>query len=197
MRLNCWITYRLRRRLFLGTSRGGLIAMGLAATVRGRLLGVCLNDIGPVVEAAGMADIMAYLGRPPIHKTYADMEAARRDAMPGFGPVPDGRWAEEVRIHYRQTQDGLHITYDPALRDAVLGGGAAADLWPLFAALDGLPLALLRGVGSNILSRITAEAMARRRPDMIWAEVADRGHVPFLDEPECQTAIGQWLEELP
>ena len=66
----------------LGTSRGGLIAMGLAATVRGRLLGVCLNDIGPVVEAAGMADIMAYLGRPPIHKNLCrhGSGAAGRDA---------------------------------------------------------------------------------------------------------------------
>jgi hypothetical protein len=26
--------------------------------------------------------------------------------------------------------------------------------------------------------------MQRRRPDMIYEEVPDRGHVPFLDEPE-------------
>lgn len=31
--------------------------------------------------------------------------------------------------------------------------------------------------------------MQARRPDMIVAEVPDRGHVPFLDEPEALTVF--------
>jgi len=38
----------------LGTSRGGLIAMLLAATARDRLTGVALNDIGPEIAPAGL-----------------------------------------------------------------------------------------------------------------------------------------------
>jgi pimeloyl-ACP methyl ester carboxylesterase len=74
---------------------------------------------------------------------------------------------------------------------------ALPDLWPLFEALAGLPLALIRGENSDILARETADEMRRRRPDMIFAEVANRGHVPFLDEPESLAAISAFLERLP
>ncbi len=47
----------------LGTSRGGLIAMVLAATAKDRLLGVALNDIGPEIAPEGLEVIKNYLGR--------------------------------------------------------------------------------------------------------------------------------------
>ncbi len=183
----------------LGTSRGGLIAMGLAATVKHRLLGVCLNDIGPVIEPSGMEDIANYLGRRPSFQTYDDAAAARARLLPGFDNVPHARWHEEVRLHYVETDGGLDITYDPKLRDAVLGADPSQfpDLWPMFDAFAGLPLALIRGANSNLLSYETAQEMARRMPQLIWVDVPDRGHVPFLDEPESQTAISKWLKELP
>jgi pimeloyl-ACP methyl ester carboxylesterase len=71
------------------------------------------------------------------------------------------------------------------------------DLWPLFDALAGLPIALIRGANSDLLSSETANEMARRRPDMIRAEIADRGHVPFLDEPASLEALRAWLTLLP
>jgi len=188
----------LDRAAILGTSRGGLIAMALAATAKDRLLGVALNDIGPELNPDGMAGIMMFLGVPPMPKTYAAM-AKSRAMMVGFSDVPQARWDEEVRIHYRQTRDGLALTYDPKLRDAVLAtmDAGPVDLWPFFAALDGLPLALIRGAGSNLMAQGTAQKMADQRPDMIWAEVPGRGHVPFLDEPESLVALNNWLEKLP
>ncbi len=36
--------------------------------------------------------------------------------------------------------------------------------------------------------------MRRRRPDMIFADVPDRAHVPFLDEPEALAALNAWLD---
>jgi len=66
----------------------------------------------------------------------------------------------------------------------------------LFEALEGLPLALIRGANSDLLSAGTATEMRRRRPDMLYAEVADRGHVPFLDEPEAVDVINDWVERL-
>ena len=82
------------------------------------------------------------------------------------------------------------------LRDAVLkaGEGPAPDLWQLFDALAGLPLAGLRGENSDLLSAETFEKMQARRPDMIASNVADRGHVPFLDEPESLKVIRKFLE---
>ena len=67
----------------------------------------------------------------------------------------------------------------------------------MFDALAGLPLALIRGANSDLLSAATAAEMRRRRPDMLYAEVPDRGHVPFLDEPEALAVIREWIGRLP
>ena len=70
------------------------------------------------------------------------------------------------------------------------------DLWPLFDALEDVPLAVVRGANSDLLSAETLAEMERRRPDMIIAEVPDRAHIPFLDEPEAVLALRTWLQEL-
>ena len=181
----------------LGTSRGGLVAMALAATVSDMLRGVALNDIGPEIAPEGLDVIMGYLGKPPIWKTHEEAAAARPGVMKGFANVPDSRWRAEVEKFFHQTEDGLTLTYDPKLRDAVIAAGAqpAPDLWPFFDALAGKPLAVIRGANSDLLSPETLAEMQRRRPDAHVAVVPDRGHVPFLDEPEALAALRAWLEE--
>ena len=194
----------LDRAAILGTSRGGLVAMTLAATAKHRLSGVCFNDIGPVIDPAGLTYIMGYLGLPP---TDPDFDTALRDIPKRMGArfpnVPTDIWATYIRRIWNVAEDGtLSLRYDPKLRDATLAQMAAAegqpapDLWPLFAALDGLPVALIRGANSDLLSPQTAAKMQALRPDMIFADVADRGHVPFLDEPESLSVITQFLDRL-
>ena len=189
----------LEKAAILGTSRGGLIAMVLAATAGNRLTGVTLNDIGPEIADKGLEVIKDYIGRNPAQRTYAEAAQARADLWTHFQDVPMDRWLAEVRAHYEETPDGLVIRYDPKLRDAVLDASAqpTPDLWPLFDALAGLPLALIRGANSDLLSQETAEKMACRRPDMIKTDVPGRGHVPFLDEPRSLDVLQQWLAELP
>lgn len=188
----------LEQAAVLGTSRGGLIAMVLAASAKDRLLGVALNDIGPEIAPAGLKVIEGYLGRNPPFKSFEEAAEQRAAAMTEFRDVAPERWLNEARVLYRAGPEGLVIPYDPKLRDAVLGGGAqpAPDLWPLFDALDGLPLAAIRGANSNLLSRETFAGMKRRRPDMIAVEVPDRGHIPFLDEAESLDALRRWLKML-
>lgn len=175
----------------LGTSRGGLIGMLLAAVAHDRLLGLCLNDVGPEIHRPGLERIFDYVGRNPAAKTHADLAARLPRNMPGFANVPGSRWLEEAVKHYTQTPDGLQITYDPALRDAFLAAfdGPPVDLWPLWDATAGLPVALIRGANSDLLSQACTDEMRRRRPDMIFASVPDRAHIPFLDEPESLTAL--------
>ena len=175
----------------LGTSRGGLIGMLLAAVAHDRLLGLCLNDVGPEIHRPGLERIFDYVGRNPAAKTHADLAARLPRNMPGFANVPGSRWLEEAVKHYTQTPDGLQITYDPALRDAFLAAfdGPPVDLWPLWDATAGLPVALIRGANSDLLSQACTNEMRRRRPDMIFASVPDRAHIPFLDEPESLTAL--------
>ncbi|NDV01755.1 alpha/beta fold hydrolase [Pseudoroseicyclus tamaricis] len=179
----------------LGTSRGGLIAMVLAAAAKDRLRAVALNDVGPELMPEGLAHIASYLGRPPKAATL-DEAAAQLATDPRFPGVSRQRWREEAGHRYREREDGLELRYDPALREAVLGESGspapAGDQWHLFEALSGLPLALIRGANSDLLSLEVADEMSRRRPDMIRAEVPDRGHVPFLDEPQALEALAAW-----
>lgn len=178
----------------LGTSRGGLIGMYLAMVAKDRLRGLCLNDIGPVIEPDGLDRISAYIGRTPTARSHAEAALALARAMPEFD-VPASRWASEARKHFIASDQGLQLNYDPALREAFLAArsGGAGDLWPMFDACAGLPLAVIRGAQSPLLSAATLAEMARLRPDMVVEDVPGRGHVPFLDEPESLRAIHAWL----
>ncbi len=183
---------------FLGTSRGGLIAMYLATVAKARLRGVCLNDIGPQIEARGLASIGIYIGRNPTAKTWEELAEARAKAAVGFANVPRERWLADVKNLYAPAGEGFRVNYDPALRlafNATLDA-ASQPFWDVFDALSGLPLALCHGAGSDILSQATVDEMRRRRPDMRFASVPDRGHVPWLDEPEALAVIRAWLEEM-
>ncbi len=188
----------LDRVAILGTSRGGLIAMCLGAIANQRLLGVALNDIGPVLEPEGLENIFEYLGYNPEWKTYEEAAKMRPLTMPGFENVSKNRWLTEVKKLYRETPDGLEITYDPKLRDAVIDAmnQPPADVWKLFAALAEKPMAVIRGVNSDLLSAATLEQMQKYKPDLVFAKIAGRGHVPFLDEPEAIKALRSWIEQI-
>ncbi|MFO1201718.1 MAG: alpha/beta hydrolase [Tabrizicola sp.] len=185
------------KAVILGTSRGGLIGMVLGAVARDRLLGLILNDVGPEIARDGLTRIFDYVGRNPAGKTHQGY-AERLARTPGFEGVPMSRWLEEARKLSIETPEGLRIPYDPALRDAFLKGfdGPPVDLWPLFDALQGLPLALIRGANSDLLTRETVVNMQARRPDMPFAEVPGRAHIPFLDEAESVALIRAFLESL-
>lgn len=185
------------RAAILGTSRGGLIGMVLGATARDRVMGLCLNDIGPEINRQGLARIADYVGRDPAGRTRAGF-AELLSRSPGFAAVPMARWLDEARRLSVETPDGLRIPYDPALRDAFLAAfdGPPVDLWPVFDALAGLPLALIRGANSDLLTARTVARMQALRPDMAFAEVPDRAHVPFLDEPQALALIHRFLAGL-
>lgn len=176
----------LKKVTIVGTSRGGLVAMALAAYALDRIAGVLFNDVGPVIEKAGTEAIAGYLGFAPKYKSLdiaADSLLLRNaETFPG---VSWNRWRACAGRWWRETAHGLEITYDPHLRDAFLAATSLPpiDVWPLFDALAETPMGLVRGVNSNVLGLATADEMQRRHQGLIRAELPDRGHVPFLDEP--------------
>lgn len=186
------------RTAIIGSSRGGLLGMLIGATARDRLAGLCLNDVGPVIERAGLERLGRFVGIPPAVQTLEEVAERMKMTRPGFFNVPDTRWSEEAIRHYIETADGIGLPYDPALRQSFETAMAQplAEAWPLFDALQGLPLALVRGANSDLLSIETAQKMRDRRPDMDFAEVPDRGHIPFLDEPESLACLTRWLERV-
>ncbi len=190
----------LKRAAVLGTSRGGLIGIGLAALAPDRLLGLCLNDIGPEIAPEGLAAILEYLGRPPAARDL-DEAAAQRAAWfeaRGFQDVPPGRWRREAGFAFRETPAGLELTYDPRLRQAVetMAKRPMPELWPLFTAAARLPLALIHGVNSDILRAETVARMRAAAPKMRVGEVPGRGHVPFLDEAEALAVLRAWIADM-
>lgn len=109
----------LERVAILGTSRGGLLGMVLAATHKHRLLGLCLNDVGPVLERAGLQRIATYVGITPAVTTLEEIADRMPLVMPGFRNVPPMRWVEETVRHYEQLDGRVGLTYDPELRIAL------------------------------------------------------------------------------
>lgn len=188
----------LNQAAIIGSSRGGLLAMVIAATHPERVLGICLNDVGPVLERTGLARIGTYLGIAPTLKTLEEVADRLPSTMPGFHGVPAFRWDEEAVRHFVQYDGHVGLTYDPALRVAFETAMAApsVDLWPFFDACAGLPLAVIRGAHSDVLTADTAQAMRQRRPDAHYAEIPNRGHIPFLDEAESLHCIHAWLAQL-
>jgi pimeloyl-ACP methyl ester carboxylesterase len=190
----------LARATIIGTSRGGLICMALSVTHPDRLQAVVLNDIGPVVDAAGLERIMEYVGKTP---PFPDLDAAAQALASGhahdFPGVPVSRWREQAEFMWEDAPGaGLALRYDPKLRDALIrqaGVGEAPNLWDLFEGLKDIPLAAIRGENSDLLTAETLQMMQARHPGLIAATVPDRGHVPFLDEKEALEAIHGLLEQ--
>lgn len=182
----------LKRVMIVGTSRGGLIAMVLAATAKDRLAGVLLNDVGPELAPEGLANILSYLGIEPKAKSYEEaVEALKKRMGARFPGLTDAKWTSLARRWFDEGPEGLVLNYDARIRDNIeaTAGQAAPDMWPLFDALDGVPLAVVCGMNSDLLTAETVEKMRERRRDLIVGEVPDRGHVPFLDEPEALAAL--------
>ncbi|KUJ78691.1 alpha/beta fold hydrolase [Ruegeria profundi] len=190
----------VERVVVLGTSRGGLIAMALAASHPERLSAVILNDVGPVIEPVGIAKIMDYVGKQPASSTYDEAAKALQHGMAQHFPgVSLERWRQQAEIQYEQTETGLVLRYDPALRTALLdqaAAGAMPDMWMFFDALRDIPTGVIRGANSDVLGKNTLDEMHRRHPGLISADIPDRGHVPFLDEPQSLDLIRKVIGKL-
>ena len=182
----------LEKAVIIGTSRGGFNAMILAATAPERLAGVLLNDIGPELMQSGIGGIMDRIGKAPVAQNLAALVAGMKaDMEADFPNLPAAKWETLAQRWFQVSDTGVALNYDPLIGQAMheQAQGEAPDLWGLFDLMASVPLALLRGENSDLLSAGTASLMQARRPDMLYAEVPNRGHVPLLNEPESLATI--------
>ena len=184
--------------IVIGTSRGGIQAMLMAAMKPDALAGCVLNDIGPVIERRGLLRIVATLSMTPdsFPSWEAAAEAAKRANARQFPDLTDREWRAFAHRLYAEIDGRPSRGYDWRLVRAT--ETAVADepptLWSQFDDLAAKPLLAIRGALSDILSAETLEEMRRRAPAMRSVTLPGRGHTPFLDEPEAAAAIERFCE---
>ncbi|MEE4454160.1 alpha/beta hydrolase [Novosphingobium resinovorum] len=185
----------------VGTSMGGLMAMVMQALRPDLAQAVIFNDIGPVLDPAGLARIQGYVG--PGGKMADWTEAAARTRAinaPAFPDFGGAQWDAFARRIARENADGtVSFAYDPAISESIAGDDPQTvppDLWPLWQLLDTVPVLVVRGALSDLLSTATVEEMARRHSGPYAAvEVPRVGHAPILDEPVVLAAIEAFCKE--
>jgi len=191
----------IERVVAVGTSLGGIVIMLLAVQAPDRLAAVVVNDVGPEIEAAGLARIRSYVGQGRSFPTWIHAARGLREQA---GPAhPDYAIGDWLRLAKRlmAVGPGGRIAFDYDMKIAepfqTAEGTAPVDMWPAFRALGNRPALAIRGELSDILSAATLTRMKREVPELDIVTVKRTGHAPTLEEPEAQAAIARLLSRIP
>lgn len=187
------------RSVFIGTSRGGILTMLLAATNPAIVAGAVLNDIGPVIEPQGLMRIKGYVGKLAQPASFAEGgEMLRRLFGAQFTALSTEDWTAFAERSFVERDGKLVAGYDPALAETLATYNPdqpLPPLWPQFDALAGVPVMVVRGANSDLLSPDTVAAMRQRHPGLQVIEVADQGHAPLLMEDDVIARIGAFVAD--
>lgn len=191
---------QIKRFVSIGTSMGGLMTMIMAAAHADRLAAVVLNDIGPELNPAGIERISGYVGHGRSFPTWMHAARALQEAHgESFPDFTIETWLDMAKRTMVLGQNGrIAFDYDMAIAEPFNqpSGAAPPDLWPAFDALAKVPLLVLRGELSDLLSDETVAEMKARHPGMRAVTVPRVGHAPTFDEPESLAAVDALLAGL-
>ncbi len=188
------IAANLHRVIAVGTSFGGLLALGLCVALPGAVAGVVLNDSGPELAAPGLRAIFEGIRRDRPQPDWRAAERTVAEIFPNLVFRDRATWQAAVRNSFRPGDDGmLHFDWDPAVIWPFKGRLDGPAPWPLFNAARNIPMLAIRGGKSDVLTAGSFDRMQAARPGLIRLTVAGSGHAPSLDEPEARTAIDEFL----
>ena len=185
--------------VLVGMSMGGLMSMVMVNQQPKRIAGVVLNDIGPELAQPGIERIMGYMeveqNSFSLQEAVARIKAVNEEFFPKFD---EDDWIAFARRIYKAVgEDQYQTSYDKGITRAIVEGAAVAgDLWPAFAKLANCPSLVVRGGLSDLLDQEIVDKMLAVVPSLSVLEVPDMGHHPFLNEPECVSAIQQLLARI-
>lgn len=184
--------------VFVGTSRGGMIVATMAAVRPTALRGVVLNDIGPEIDGRGLARIRGYVGRLPVPRDLQEgASILKRLGDAQFTAFTDEDWLGAAKRTWGAKDGRLVPKYDLNLTrslDALDLDKPLPQFWQQFAALSHVPVLVLRGANSDLLSAATAIEMTNRHPRCRMIEVQGQGHAPHLAGEKLLGAIAQFIE---
>ena len=172
------------RAIVIGTSRGGLHAMTLAAVRPALLHATVLNDIGPIVEPLGLLRIKGYVGKLPAPRNVDEAVDILKSTMSAhFTGLSDEEWRIYARTTFVEKNGKLIARYDLRLTktlDAITPDMPRIDLWPQFEALAQRPVLVIRGENSDVLSDRTFVEMQQRCATCEGYVAPGQGHAPLL-----------------
>jgi pimeloyl-ACP methyl ester carboxylesterase len=186
--------------IFIGTSRGGLHIMAMAACRPNLLRGAILNDVGPVLEAQGLVRIRNFLSdmRPPRSLDEA-IYLVKKMMGDQFTALPDEEWELFARATFQKEDGSFGLKYCPMLIKALESlnlDEPLPTLWPLYDALKKVPLLVIRGANSDILSEETFAEMVRRHETCHTHVVPGQGHAPLLYDKPSIEKIAQFIAQI-
>ena len=182
----------IHHAVVIGTSFGGLLAIGLAAVQPGLVRGIILNDIGPDIGSDGADFVRDFVGNDPALASLDACVSFLRASLPPMSLDTEAAWRRMAELTYQPGRDGrFHPVWDT--RIARLLKRAPADLWPLFDGLAGIPVLLIRGAISNILLSSAVTRMQAVHPGLTVVTLPGIGHAPILTEPPALAAIRTFL----
>lgn len=192
----------LKKAVLLGSSRGGLAALALASRTP-LVAGLILNDMGAQMEADAMYRTLDDIVPPtsfPSWDAAANAVKSRHGAW--FPDLPKAKWLDWAKTIYRE-EDGRVVpdsdpVYEATLRTATqkLPPGGALKTWTEFERMAPVPILVVRGEHSDLLTTATVERMTAMKPGLVTVIVKGCGHRPFLDEPESVAAIDAFLADI-
>lgn len=187
------------RAIFVGTSRGGLHIM-LTAAMRPTLLhAAVLNDIGAVIETKGLARIRGYIGKLPQPHHWSDAVDIAKSLMSAqFTDLSDADWEAFARLTFEDKNGKLQPRYDTALFRTLENIDIEKPLptaWPQFEGLRHIPVLVLRGANSDLLSAQTVAEMQKRHDRCEAHVVENQGHAPLLLDPPTIARIARFIAE--
>jgi pimeloyl-ACP methyl ester carboxylesterase len=178
---------------WIGTSMGGLIGMVLAAGESPPMARLVVNDIGPFVADATMAQIRGYLGLDLVFKDMTELETHLRLIHASFGRLADAEWRALALHSGRATPEGLRLHYDPAIREPFIAAAEGnIDLWQAWDRIR-CPTLVLHGADSVLLTGDVLEEMGRRGPSIDVVTFEGVGHAPALMSADQIATIEGWL----
>jgi pimeloyl-ACP methyl ester carboxylesterase len=183
--------------VLVGTSRGGILTMGLSAARPALIRGAVLNDIGPLIEGKGLVRIRGYVGKLPPSANEREAVAIVKNLMSAqFTALSEEDWLAFARATWKEDGGRLVLNYDPALMRSLEGLDFEAPippLWGLFEGLKRVPVLALRGANSDLLSAETLTAMKAAHPRLEAVTVPDQGHAPLLRGSEVVQEIRRFV----